>query len=515
MQVRGAKTVRWMPSDGHSPYVGENGNWWQWNDKLQRYVDTGMSAKGVQGMPGQIPFQKEWKAGDTHRNDTNIVDYIYVRSADPNSRKWYKLKDTYVIRTVPSDETEPSADTLSTYYEEIPWMSELAINVLLVEEGNIANFIFKDGKLISVRGTVDGVGADYAGQANFVPNIVLDGKTGKVKSNDTEVRGIVYATNGEFTGTINATSGTIGGFSIRGDDNYYGSLISDSETVYIKAGGGNSYAVIGTNVEFLGDARNGLFIVEDSSYAPISVKIMSKFTGLGSPYAETIGSYIESETQYAGSPVIGLKAVLKSTETSFYDYFSNYNQGGSSVYGIYIDTKDTTAHKANPATEYNRHSRSIGLYIKTRSTDYIDYVEPGKKYGAVINGSLALLKGGWIITDADVYHMADADYNYMPSGYHLYINDLYTTNRNAYLPLPSDYAFGECITIINWGLYDGYYRSRKNMSINGWSSTQKMIQLRDSGDTVTLRACSVGGSTTNNCWLIIASGGTGFRLYDV
>jgi len=322
-------------------------------------------------------------------------------------------------------------------------------------------------------------------------------------------------TDGEFSGTINATRGTIGGFNISGDDSYYGSLISDSETVYIKAGGGNSYAVIGTNVEFWGDVKNGLFVTNDSSYAPISVKIMSKFTGLGSPYAETIGLYIKSETQYAGSPVIGIKAILKSTETSFYDYFSNYNQGGSSVYGIYIDTKDTTAHKANPSTEYNRHSRSIGLYVKTQSTDYIDYVEPGKKYGAVINGSLALLKGGFIITDADVYHMDDTDYNYMPSGYHLYINDLYTTNRNAYLPPPSDYAFGECITIINWGLHDGYYRSRTNMSINGWSSTQKMIQLRDSGDTVTLRACKVGDSTKNNCWLIIASGGTGFRLCDI
>lgn len=227
MQVRGAKTVRWMPSDGHSPYVGENGNWWQWNDQLQRYVDTGVSAKGVQGMPGQIPFQKEWKAGDTHRNDTNIVDYIYVRSADPNSRKWYKLKDTYVIRTVPSDETEPSADTLSTYYEEIPWMSELAINVLLVEEGNIANFIFKDGKLISVRGTVDGVEADYAGQANFVPNIVLDGKTGKVISNDSEVRGIVYAAGGD-----------IGGFNIVDD-----ALVSEYNRV--ESEGGSNYNVVG------------------------------------------------------------------------------------------------------------------------------------------------------------------------------------------------------------------------------------------------------------------------------
>lgn len=238
MQVRGAKTVRWMPSDGHSPYVGENGNWWQWNDKLQRYVDTGVSAKGVQGMPGQIPFQKEWKAGDTHRNDTNIVDYIYVRSADPNSRKWYKLKDTYVIRTVPSDETEPSADTLSTYYEEIPWMSELAINVLLVEEGNIANFIFKDGKLISVRGTVDGVGADYAGQANFVPNIVLDGKTGKVISNDSEVRGTVYAVDGEFSGKITGTSGKIAGFNIIGN-----ALVSEYNRVETE--GGIDYNVVG------------------------------------------------------------------------------------------------------------------------------------------------------------------------------------------------------------------------------------------------------------------------------
>src|SRR5690606_8944988 len=128
--------------------------------------------------------------------------------ADPNSRKWYKLKDTYVIRTVLSDETEPSADTLSTYYEEIPWMSELAINVLLVEEGNIANFIIKDGKLISVRGTVDGVEADYAGQANFVTNIVLDGKAGKVKSNDTEVRGTVYAVDGEFNGELKSVTGS-------------------------------------------------------------------------------------------------------------------------------------------------------------------------------------------------------------------------------------------------------------------------------------------------------------------
>lgn len=198
MQVRGAGTIRWAASDGHSPYVGENGNWWQWNDTVGDYVDTGVSAAGVPGMPGKIPIQKEWKVGDTHRNDTNIVDYIYVRAADPANRKWYKLNDTYITRTVPDDETEPSPETIATYYEEIPWLSTLALNVLVAEEANLANFIFKEGKLISVRGTVDGVEVDYAGQLNFIPNISLDGKTGKINGVDADIAGIIHALGGKI-----------------------------------------------------------------------------------------------------------------------------------------------------------------------------------------------------------------------------------------------------------------------------------------------------------------------------
>lgn len=189
MQIRGAGVVRWMASDGHSPYIGENGNWWQWNDAVNDYVDTGVSAKGVPGMPGQVPVQKEWKAGDTHRNDTNIVDYIYVRAPIPDNRKWYKLKNDYVVREVPSDETYPSESTLSTYYDEIPWLKELAAKVLIGEEANLANLIFKDDKLISLRGTVDGVAADYSGQADFVPNIVIDGKTGKITAKNADIQG--------------------------------------------------------------------------------------------------------------------------------------------------------------------------------------------------------------------------------------------------------------------------------------------------------------------------------------
>jgi hypothetical protein len=184
-----------MASDGHSPYIGENGNWWQWNDAVNDYVDTGVSAKGVPGMPGQVPVQKEWKAGDTHRNDTNIVDYIYVRAPIPDNRKWYKLKNDYVVREVPSDETYPSESTLSTYYDEIPWLKELAAKVLIGEEANLANLIFKDDKLISLRGTVDGVAADYSGQTNFVPNVIIDGKTGNIEAVSGKIGGMTIQKN--------------------------------------------------------------------------------------------------------------------------------------------------------------------------------------------------------------------------------------------------------------------------------------------------------------------------------
>lgn len=37
---------------GRSPYVGENGNWFEWNADTSAYTDTGVSATGPQGEPG-------------------------------------------------------------------------------------------------------------------------------------------------------------------------------------------------------------------------------------------------------------------------------------------------------------------------------------------------------------------------------------------------------------------------------------------------------------------------------
>lgn len=38
--------------NGHSPYIGDNGYWWEYDDETQTYIDTGVKAQGEQGEPG-------------------------------------------------------------------------------------------------------------------------------------------------------------------------------------------------------------------------------------------------------------------------------------------------------------------------------------------------------------------------------------------------------------------------------------------------------------------------------
>ena len=46
-------------SNGKSPYIGDNGNWYEWNDIQQGYVDTGVKAKGQKGDKGEQGIQGE------------------------------------------------------------------------------------------------------------------------------------------------------------------------------------------------------------------------------------------------------------------------------------------------------------------------------------------------------------------------------------------------------------------------------------------------------------------------
>ena len=178
--------------EGHSPYINpETGTWFEWNPDINDYHDTGIKAKGEDGkdavgengIPGQIPIKKEWKINDLHRNNDEIVDYIYYRDKENvENSKWVKLKNK-------GDVQNTSATPSGTLYEEITWLKELAVNVLLAEEANVAGFIFKNDILFSQKGRVNGVEVDYDGQPNFTPNIVLDGKQGESKLINAEISG--------------------------------------------------------------------------------------------------------------------------------------------------------------------------------------------------------------------------------------------------------------------------------------------------------------------------------------
>lgn len=130
------------------------------NNQNQEFEDTISISKvlnGSQGIPGQIPVQREWKTGDVYRNNTTVIDYIYHRATDT----WWRLKDGYdsVIATI-----NPGIE-----FVQLNSLEYLAVNLLIAENANIAGFVFKDGKMISQKPSTTN------------PNVVLDGTNGSVK----------------------------------------------------------------------------------------------------------------------------------------------------------------------------------------------------------------------------------------------------------------------------------------------------------------------------------------------
>lgn len=61
-------------SDGHSPYIGENGNWFEYNDSTGEYVDTEVHAQGEQGEQG-VPGA-DGAAGQTGPTGTTFTPSV-------------------------------------------------------------------------------------------------------------------------------------------------------------------------------------------------------------------------------------------------------------------------------------------------------------------------------------------------------------------------------------------------------------------------------------------------------
>lgn len=67
---------------------------------------------------GQVPIQKEWVAGDRHRNSSEIIDYIYVRGTSSATSYWYQLIASTDIEGIVAG-APPSGGSVPTGYKSV------------------------------------------------------------------------------------------------------------------------------------------------------------------------------------------------------------------------------------------------------------------------------------------------------------------------------------------------------------------------------------------------------------
>lgn len=127
---------------------------------------------GAKGLPGQLPIQIEWVEGEKHYNNDTVVSYIYYRTGNT----WWRLKDGITELTAP-------AVPNTTSYQQLSSVESLVTKILIAEQGNLGGLIFKGGELISQQGTINGESSVLYGDANFHPNVRINGTDGIITAN--------------------------------------------------------------------------------------------------------------------------------------------------------------------------------------------------------------------------------------------------------------------------------------------------------------------------------------------
>ena len=124
------------------------------------------------GLPGALPTLRQWQNGATYYRNEKTVDYIAYRTSSTATPTWWRLKEGYTSVVAGSSPN-------TSYFEQISSYEAIATTVLLAEQANLAEFIFKQGQLVSQDTT------------NGVPNLIMNGRTG-----------FIQALNGRFLGTL-------------------------------------------------------------------------------------------------------------------------------------------------------------------------------------------------------------------------------------------------------------------------------------------------------------------------
>ena len=178
---------------------------------------------GVQGIQGCIIRDSEWATGVTYRNDesltsgTRYIDIVMVRNNSAVDG-WDVYK---CIKTHTSSSSITYTNT--TYWTELSNVGPIYTSLIIAKNASL-NFVQGNELLIkdSSNNVVAGLTGGSSKEAGTTPIRIWAG--GKVPGNApfrVDQNGNLVATKANITGTITATGGVIGGFSI--GSNYIGS----------------------------------------------------------------------------------------------------------------------------------------------------------------------------------------------------------------------------------------------------------------------------------------------------
>jgi hypothetical protein len=213
-RYRGAGTVRWMRSDGHSPYVGPNGNWWEWDDHVGDYVDSGIPARGPIGIQGCIVRVTEWAKGIQYRNDQTLseeIRYIDVVLTinGPAKFDFYQCREMHI-----SDDTNKPSET-SRWWKKLDNTFPLYTPLIISPNAKIDLLTNNAIRLLNSNEVVvsylSGDGENGIAFAAGVENFGTKDETQKAVIRHDGTSKFIGT---EIEGKVTATSGTIGGFNI-------------------------------------------------------------------------------------------------------------------------------------------------------------------------------------------------------------------------------------------------------------------------------------------------------------
>lgn len=250
--------------------------------------------QGVQGIQGCIIRSSEWKTGVTYRNDesltsgTRYIDIVAKKNTSPSSLYGW---DMYMCKSTHTSSSSNGPGN-TTYWTAVNEMAPIFTSLIIAKNASID---FVQGNELIIKDSNNNVVAGLTGgsskEAGTTPVRIWAG--GNVPGNApfrVDQNGNLVATKANITGTITATGGNVGGFSISsssmesvsGDDamllsanlirftGSYSKVFMGAETMPSSNGGSFSTPVrieVNRSIQSMFYGNAGLFLSVEGSHA--------------------------------------------------------------------------------------------------------------------------------------------------------------------------------------------------------------------------------------------------------